>query len=104
MARLLQEVAQKHPDKKFMFYDASVNYTECDCKNVYSVLYKQNEGSYLAGVYAGLMTESGTIGVIGGQDTPVINDFIVGYVQGAKEARPDIKVLGAYAGSWNDSA
>lgn len=104
MAELLQEVAQKHPDKKFILYDASVNYTECDCKNVYSVLYKQNEGSYLAGVYAGLMTESGTIGVIGGQDTPVINDFIAGYVQGAKEVRPDIKVLGAYAGSWNDSA
>ncbi len=68
------------------------------------MLYAQNEGSYLAGIYAGLMTKSGIVGVIGGQDTPVINDFIVGYEQGAKAANPSIKVLKAYAGSWNDSA
>ena len=42
---------------------------------------KQNEGSYLAGLYAGLMTQKGDIkgmnpdkriGVIGGQDIPVL--------------------------------
>lgn len=104
MKGLLQEVAPKYPDKKFIIYDASVNYTECDCRNVYSVLYAQNEGSYLAGVYAGLMTKSGIIGAVGGKDTSVINDFIVGYKQGAKAARPDIEVLVAYADSWNDSA
>lgn len=104
MKGLLQEVAPKYPDKKFIIYDASVNYSECDCKNVYSVLYAQNEGSYLAGVYAGLMTKSGIVGAIGGKDTSVINDFIVGYKQGAKAARPDIEVLVSYADSWNDSA
>jgi basic membrane protein A len=102
MKGLLQEVAPKYPDKKFIIYDASVNYTECDCRNVYSVLYAQNEGSYLAGIYAGLMTKSGIIGAIGGRDTSVINDFIAGYKQGAKAARPDIEVLVAYADGWND--
>ncbi len=109
MKGILQEVAPKYPDKRFIIYDASVNYTQCDytqcnCGNVYSVLYAQNEGSYLAGVYAGLMTKSGIIGAIGGRDTTVINDFIVGYVQGAKVARPDIDVLVSYAGGWNDTA
>ncbi len=104
MKGILQEVAPRYPDKRFIIYDASVNYTHSDYKNVYSALYAQNEGSYLAGVYAGLMTKSGIIGVIGGQNTSVINDFIVGYEQGAKAARPDIKVLVAYAGGWNDAA
>jgi len=104
MSPILQTVAAKHPDKKFILYDASVNYTACDCRNVYSIRYKQNEGSYLAGVYAALMSKSGTIGVIGGQNIPVINDFLVGYEQGAKDARADIKILKSYSGGWNDPA
>ena len=57
MSEFLQEVAPKYPDKKFIIYDVSVDYSKCDCKNVYSVTYKQNEGSYLAGLYAGLMSQ-----------------------------------------------
>ena len=104
MEELLKDVAQKHPDKRFIIYDSSVNYTEGNCSNVYSILYRQNEGAYLAGVYAGLMTKSGIIGILGGQKTTIINDFVIGYEQGARSVRPDIKILVAYAGSWNDSA
>lgn len=115
MAEYLQAVAPKYPDKKFMIFDVSVDYAACDCKNVYSVTYKQNEGSYLAGVYAGLMTQQTSlkgmnadkiIGTVGGQDIPVINDFIVGYKQGAKDVGvdPDKGVIVQYAGGWNDPA
>jgi basic membrane protein A and related proteins len=104
MSEFLEKIAPKYPDKKFIIYDTQVNYEKCKCENVYSVLYKQNEGSYLAGVYAGAMTKSGIIGAVGGQDIPVINDFIVGYEQGAKSARPDVQVIKQYAGSWNDPA
>jgi basic membrane protein A len=104
MSQILQAVAAKHPDKKFILYDAEVNYTVCDCRNVYSIRYKQNEGSYLAGVYAALMSKSKVIGVIGGQNISVINDFIIGYEQGAEDTRPDIKVLKSYADGWNDPA
>ena len=105
MSEFLQIVAPKYPDKKFIIYDVAVDYTKCDCKNVYSVLYKQNEGSYLAGVYAGLMSKSKVIGAVGGQDIPVINDFIVGYKQGAKEnGVPEDKAIVQYAGGWNDPA
>lgn len=104
MSEFLQLVAPKYPDKKFIIYDVSVDYTACDCKNVYSITYKQNEGSYLAGVYAGLMTQSGIIGAVGAQDIPVINDFLVGYEQGAKDARADTQVIIQYAGGWNDPA
>ena len=67
--------------------------------------YAQNEGSFLAGYYAGLMSESGIIGAVGGMDIPVINDFMVGYVQGAGEAGvPEENVLIQYAGGWSDPA
>lgn len=106
MAEFMQIVAPKYPDKKFIIYDTTVDYTKCDCKNVYSVTYKQNEGSYLAGLYAGLMTKAKMIGVVGGQDIPVINDFIVGYKQGAKDAGldPDKDVIVQYVGNFNDPA
>lgn len=107
MTEFLEIVAPKYPDKYFIIYDAPVNYETCEggCKNVYSVLYKQNEGSYLAGVYAGLMSETGVIGTVGGQDIPVINDFIVGYKQGAVDNGIDPgDIIVQYADSWDDPA
>ncbi len=115
LAEFLQNISPKYPDKKFMIYDTSVDYEACEmCDHVYSVLYKQNEGSYLAGLYAGLMTQTGiegmnddlVIGVVGGQDIPVINDFIAGYKQGAADAGldPESGVIVQYAGDWNDPA
>jgi basic membrane protein A len=105
MSEFLQTVAPKYPNKKFIIYDAAVDYTKCKCENVYSVLYKQNEGSYLAGVYAGSMSKTKVIGAVGGQDIPVINDFIIGYKQGAKDAGLDPnKIIVQYAGGWNDPA
>lgn len=103
MSEFLQRVAPQYPDKMFIIYDVSVDYSACDCSNVYSVTYKQNEGSYLAGVYVGLMSETGVVGVVGGQDIPVINDFIVGYEQGAKENGVETVIV-QYAGGWNDPA
>ena len=103
MSEFLEIVAPQYPDKFFIIYDVSVDYTKADLSNVYSVTYKQNEGSYLAGVYVGLMSQTGVVGVVGGQDIPVINDFIVGYEQGARE-NGVTNVIVQYAGGWNDPA
>ena len=106
MSDFLQIVAPKYPDKKFMIYDQTVDYTKCTnkCVNVYSVTYKQNEGSYLAGLYVGLMTKTGIVGAVGGGDIGVINDFIVGYKQGVTDAKASNQVLVQYANGWNDPA
>ena len=112
MISYLEQVAPQYPDKSFIIFDAPVDYEACQCDNVYSVLYKQNEGSYLAGVYAAAMTTLGiegmnpepVIGSVGGQDIPVILDFMVGYEQGAKDTNPDITVIRQFADSWNDPA
>lgn len=117
MGEFLAKRVHLYPDKRFIFYDDSVPYDDPEycaegCTNVYSVQYAQNEGSFLAGVYAAAITTSGIegvnddaiIGVIGGQDIPVINDFIVGYEQGACLVNPDVDVIVQYAGGWNDPA
>jgi len=106
MTEFLERTAHKYPDKYFFIYDAPVNPDNCEegCTNVYGIAYLQNEGSYLAGLYAGLMTETGIVGAVGGQDIPVINDFIVGYKQGVLAASADNQVLVNYADSWNDPA
>ncbi len=108
----LEQLAPQHPDKKFIIFDAPVDYSTCDCENVYSVIYKQNEGSYLAGVYAAAMTTreieginpEAIIGCIGAQEIPVILDFILGYEQGAKDTNPNIQVLRQFADGWSDPA
>jgi len=99
--------ADAHPTKRFIVYDTAVDYTKCKCANVFSILYKQNEGSYLAGVYAAATLKENklaklqgknTIGAVGGLPIPVIDDFIAGYKQGAKSVDPKINVLVQYVG------
>ncbi len=108
----VEKYAPQYPKKKFITYDNSVSYEKGGLGNVYSILYKQNEGSFLAGALAAMVTESRMplvnkqkiIGFLGGMDIPVINDFKVGYVQGAKYIDPSIQVLVSYVGSWQDAA
>ena len=112
MIDLLERFAPDYPDKRFIIYDAPVNFESGCCDNVYSVMYKQNEGSYLAGVYAAAMTTQEIdgmnpepiIGSLGGFEIPVILDFMVGYEQGAKETNPDIQIIRQFANSWDDPA
>ena len=51
-----------------------------------------------------MMSESGTISFLGGMDGKVIHDFMVGYIQGAKDTNPDIKVAVSMVGNYEDSA
>ena len=111
MTEMLQDVAAEYPDKKFFIYDTSVDYS-LGLDNVYSILYSQNEASFVAGALAASVTESDmplandekVIGFLGGMDIPVINDFLVGYIEGAQYVDPAIKVAISYIGSFSDSA
>jgi len=116
MGEFLAKRSHLYPDKFFVMYDQAVPYEDSEfcvegCANVYSVIYKQNEGSFLAGVYAGAMTTAdmegmnpeAVIGAVGGQDIGVINDFIVGYEQGACLVNPNVRTLVQYAGGWFDA-
>jgi basic membrane protein A len=113
LAEYVAEIAPQHPEKYFVTYDTGVDYSQGNLGNVYSILYSQNQGSFLAGALAGLMTQrtddsrindQNVIGFVGGQDIPVINDFRVGYEQGARHVNPDVEILSTYVGSFGDPA
>ena len=84
------------------FYDD--NATSAPVDNVLNITYAQNEGSFLAGYIAAKMSQTGVVGAVGGEDTDTINDFIVGYTQGAKYANDSIQVETLYANTYDDPA
>ena len=98
---VLDKVAPDYPDTRFVIIDTVV-----DQPNVQSVVFTEEQGSYLAGVMAAKASKSGTIGFIGGMDIPLIHKFECGYVQGFKATRPDGKAIVNYTGTtpaaWND--
>lgn len=112
LQEFLEKYAPQYPEKKFFTYDTSVNYDLEGMDNVYSILYSQNEGSFLMGALAAIVTKSSmpaanadlTVGFLGGMDIPVINDFKVGFEEGAKYVDPNVKVLITYAGAFSDPA
>lgn len=93
--------AAEFPNKKFIVCDIDTN-AEIKADNILGIHYNQNEGDFLAGAVAAIKSETGKIGFIGGMDNPVINDFLVGYIEGAKAVNPDIKVAVSYVGAYNN--
>lgn len=112
LQEILEKLAPKNLKKKYITYDTTVTYSKGGLGNVYSILYKQNEGSFLVGALAAIVSNSKmplannqkVIGFLGGMDIPVINDFKVGYEQGAKYIDKNVNVLVSYVGNFSDSA
>ncbi|WP_135666019.1 BMP family lipoprotein [Halorhabdus rudnickae] len=106
----LQEVAPDFPDLKFTFVDATT-----DLDNVANYVFKEHEGSFQAGILAGMLTsqefsagpsqtdpDSNTIGFVGGKETRLIKKFEAGYRFGAKQVNENVKINVAYSGSWSE--
>ena len=87
-ADALATVAAEYPAQNFAIVDMVV-----DAPNVASLTFAANEGSFLLGVVAGMTTETGKVGFVGGMDIPLIRDFFEGYEAGALWANPEMEVL-----------
>ena len=100
-ASTLEKVAPDYPDTDFAIVDIVV-----DQPNVQSIVFSEEQGSYLVGMMAAMASKTGTISFVGGMDVPLIRKFACGYVQGAKAANPDVKVIqnmtGTTPAAWND--
>ncbi|TQR12918.1 BMP family lipoprotein [Psychrobacillus soli] len=92
-------IADQKPDNKFVILDGVA-----DKPNVVSVLFKEQEVAYLAGVAAALMSETKQVGFVGGMEIPVIERFEAGFVEGVKAVDPSIKVDVQYTGKFDDAA
>lgn len=105
----LKQVVPQYPKKTFVYVDGASS-----IEGMTSVVFKQNEGAFLVGALAALLTTENTalpqtdaakkIGFMGGADMPVIHDYQVGFNQGAKYAVSDIEVVNQYAGTHFDPA
>jgi len=99
----VQKVAQEFPNVRFVLIDAVAK-----GNNINSILFKEEEGSYLAGVAAAIASKSKKIGFVGGMDIPLIRTFACGYAQGAKATNPKVEMMqnmvGTTSAAWNDPA
>jgi basic membrane protein A and related proteins len=113
-------VAKQYPKQKFMILDSVVTTAPDKDKdgkdvpgtggkmvpNVTNAVFAANEGSFLAGVAAGLKAKADkkkVVGFVGGMQFPLIENFQVGYEQGVKAVFPEAKILVDYSGSFSDA-
>ncbi len=87
----MEAVASKYPDTTFGIVDSVV-----EGDNVASLVFAEEQASYLAGVAAAKATKSDTVGFVGGVDIPLIHKFQAGYEQGVKDTDPKVKVISQY--------
>ena len=83
--------AEANPDTSFAIIDSVI-----DAPNVASLVFAENEGSFLVGVAAGLKSQTGKVGFIGGVENDLIRNFEVGFTAGVQAANPDAEVLVQY--------
>lgn len=92
-AASVAKVAEEYPDVNFAIIDDS---SLADVPNVASLVFAEEQGSFLVGAAAALKTETDNIGFVGGVETPLIQKFEAGYVAGAQAVNPDIEVQTTY--------
>jgi basic membrane protein A len=88
-------VAEQYPDRHFAIVDNVVKK-----KNVTSITFKEQEGSFLAGVVAALTTKTNKVGFVGGMNIDLIQKFEYGFKAGVKSINPNIEVISSYANSF----
>jgi len=94
----IEAVARAYPDVRFAGVDFSPGPNGIP-SNVAGLAFREEEGSFLVGAVAGLMSKTGHVGFIGGMTGPLIRKFEVGFAAGARAACPKCEVHVAYAGS-----
>lgn len=98
----IDAVARAYPDVHF----AGVDYAPGPGgipPNVAAIAFREEEGSFLVGAAAGLLSKTGHVGFVGGMVGPLIRKFEVGYTAGVRAACPRCEVHIGYAGTTPDA-
>jgi basic membrane protein A len=99
--KAIPDVANQFPNLNFGIVDSNLGGNIP--KNVTAVTFKEEEGSFLVGVIAGLTTKTNKVGFIGGITSPLIKKFESGYRAGVYAVNPKAEVKVAYAESFVDA-
>ena len=94
----ISQVAKENPDLYFALID-----DVSPVKNVASLVFSEEQGSYLVGYLAAMNSSTGVVGFIGGMDVPLIHKFQAGYEAGVKAANPKARIVAQYVGTTPDA-
>ncbi len=95
----IRRLAEEFPDVKFACVDYTVQDGEVLPPNLVALKFREEQGSYLVGALAALLSRTHTVGFVGGMEIPLIKKFEAGYRAGVEKAAPGTKVLVKYAGT-----
>ena len=99
MNKDLDEIAKANPAQNYAIIDAVV-----DDPNVASITFKEEDGSFLAGALAAMVSKTHSVAFLGGQDIPLLRKFEAGFTAGARQIDAKTKVQVKYVGSFDDVA
>lgn len=94
-------VARSYPSVHFSCVDYAPSGTPPP--NVLGLEFHEEEGSFLVGAAAGLLTKTNTVGFVGGMTIPLIRKFEAGYAAGVAETCPSCAIQATYAGATPDA-
>ncbi len=103
----VETVAKRNPDAQFLLIDSPL--VAADGKtytlpNVRTVMFREEQGSFLVGALAGLVTKGNKVGFVGGMEVPLIKKFEAGFRAGVAATNPKATVLVNYTGSFDNVA
>ena len=101
MESAVEKVAKAYPNTDFAIIDSGPTKP---IPNLKSLLFHEQDGGYMAGYLAGLVTKTNVVSTVGGQKIPPVDHYIAGFQAGAKAANPKVTTLNAYSQSFTDQA
>ncbi len=103
----IEAAARRNPESKFLLIDSPLIDAQgkpFSLPNVKTVVFKEEEGSFLVGALAGLVSKSGKVGFVGGMEIPLIKKFETGFRAGVRTTKTDAQTLVGYTGSFDNVA
>jgi basic membrane protein A len=94
----IMRIARTFPQKQFACIDFIVPESGEVPPNILALKFREEEGSFLVGAIAGLVTRTNKVGFVGGMQTPLIRKFEKGFTAGVKAVNPSCEVVATYAG------
>ena len=99
----ITNLAEKFPKVHWACVDYSVTEGKKIPENLLALKFKEQEGSFLVGALATLVSKSGKVGFVGGMNIPLIRKFEAGFKAGCKHVNPKVEVVASYAGNTGEA-
>jgi basic membrane protein A len=101
MESAVEKAAAAFPNTDFAIIDSG---PAKPIPNLKSLLFHEQDGGYMAGYLAGLVTKTNVVSTVGGQKIPPVDHYIAGFIAGAHASNPKVKELNAYSQSFTNQA